>query len=136
MKKINILLFAGLMVLIAYVFFAVQNRISVPVRFNFNDPKVYSLPVVMICSFIGGVIYGCAFTLIYKWKLAKEKRSIHNIMDYPKENGTVDNNTEDIFEQAKPLVPNLDNMMINPGPKLGNEKNNSITRHRKIKPIY
>ena len=66
MKKVNYFLFAGVVILVLYTFFAVQNRISVPVRLTFGEPKVYFLPLIVLSSFIGGAIFCSIFIFIYR----------------------------------------------------------------------
>ena len=75
MKKVNYLLFAGLTVMVIYTVFAVQNRVSVPVRLTFGDPAVYSLPIVVLVSFIGGAVFAGLLIAIYHLSLAKLAKS-------------------------------------------------------------
>ena len=75
MKKVNYLLFAGLAVMIIYTVFAVQNRVSVPVRPTFGDPAVYSLPIVVLISFIGGAVFAGILISFYHLSFAKLAKS-------------------------------------------------------------
>jgi len=82
MKRINLFLSAGLIILVSYTLFAIQNRISVPVRLTFGEPKVYSLALIALFSFIGGAIFGCVFTLICRRALAKEQKPVSSHTGY------------------------------------------------------
>jgi len=74
MRKFNFFMFAGIAVALLFTFFAVQNRIYVPVRFTFNEARVFSFPLGVTISFAGGMIFGTAATMLYRWIFAGEKK--------------------------------------------------------------
>ncbi len=83
MKKLNYFLFAGLIIMVMYTIFAIQNKISVPVRFTFGEPKVYFLPLIVLVGFVGGGIFCSIFILIYRLNLTKSRKFACNIQAYP-----------------------------------------------------
>jgi len=93
MKKVNYFLFAGVVILVLYTFFAVQNRISVPVRLTFGEPRVYFLPLIVLSGFIGGAIFCSIFIFIYRISLAKLQKSVCNIPTHKMESHGQDRGT-------------------------------------------
>jgi len=85
MRKINYFVFAGVFILVLYTFFAIQNRIAIPVRLTFGEPGIYFLPLIVLSSFIGGAIFGSIFILIYRITLTKSGKSVCNISTYTTE---------------------------------------------------
>lgn len=77
MRKINYLFFLSLFVLVIYTVFSMQNRISIPVRLTFDQPVSCFLPLIILISFISGILICSIYVLlcyidnnIYKNKLA------------------------------------------------------------------
>lgn len=64
MKKIDIVLFLTLFIFVAWTFFAIQNKVLVPVRFLFNEPKLYFLHIIVLVSFVAGAVAGVIIALI------------------------------------------------------------------------
>lgn len=63
MGKVNQIIFFGLFALIVYTAIAMQNRIIVPVRLTFDKPFSCYLPLVILASFIAGMLFCALFTL-------------------------------------------------------------------------
>ena len=83
MKKFSYFLFMGLIILLIYTLFTMQNRISIPLRLTFGEPKVYFLPLIVLSSFIVGTIFSSIFILIYRWNFPRGTKSACDIPAYP-----------------------------------------------------
>lgn len=83
MKKFSYFLFMGLIILLIYTLFAMQNRISIPLRLTFGEPKVYFLPLIVLSSFIAGTIFSSMFILIYRLNFPRGLQSACDIPAYP-----------------------------------------------------
>ena len=83
MKKFSYFLFMGLIILLVYTLFAMQNRISIPLRITFSEPKIYFLPLIVLFSFIAGTIFSSIFILIYRWNFPRGPKSACDILAYP-----------------------------------------------------
>ena len=66
MREIRHLLFWSLIGLVFYTLFSMQNRVFIPVRFTFNSPTLFSLPLLTLFSFIGGFLFSCVIFLFYQ----------------------------------------------------------------------
>lgn len=65
MKKPGILIFFGLLAMLLYTAFSMQNRMLVPIRLTFDKPFSCFLPVVVLCSFIAGILFCAVFMVVY-----------------------------------------------------------------------
>ena len=77
MRGIKILSVWGILILVMYTFFYMQNRVFVPVRFTFNSPALFSLPLLVLFSFIGGLFFSAAVFLFHRVSFAKSAGSVY-----------------------------------------------------------
>jgi len=78
MKKINYFLVSCLFIAVLATLFAVQNGISVPVRFTFNEPAVLFFPLIVTLSFVGGAVYSILATMVYGWAFAGREKYVND----------------------------------------------------------
>jgi len=79
MKKVNYFLFSCLFIAVLATLFTVQNGISVPVRFTFNEPSVLFFPLIVTLSFVGGAVYSILATLVYGWAFAGQEKYVNDV---------------------------------------------------------
>lgn len=99
MRRTNYFLLLGLIILVCFSIFTIQNRVFVPVRLTFDRPGLYFLPVVVMVSFISGIIIGVIFVLFY---FAEKKiRLQHQPL---KESRTTEKTKNDIIAEDKNIT--------------------------------
>jgi len=73
MKKSYFLIFFSLLAMVIYTAFSMQNRIIIPVRFTFDKPISCFLPVLVLCSFMAGILFYALCAVFYPKDAAKTK---------------------------------------------------------------
>lgn len=108
MRGIKKLLLWGMLILVMYTFFYMQNRVFVPVRFTFNYPVLFSLPLLMLFSFMGGLFFSAVLFLFYRVPFAKSTGSVY-LSAIAENNGKIKLPAEEKKEDIPELLEYTDN---------------------------